>query len=315
MTAISLDQSFVRVLKTVHGPRTQDWLHRIDSLVPAIEKRFKVRVTGQVAKLSRNLVLWAETPGAAQVVIKCAPPGGELRAEATALRIYNGEGACQLLDHWPDSEALMIERLSPGAPLNTLRDDQQAIAAAAALLPSLWRPVPLRPTGARQGDFARTFRETRAAFSGGSCPIEPALIDRAEKTFAHLNRTMGPPRMIHGDLYFENILSSARRPWLAIDPRGTIGDPAFDAGILASDPSDSLIHAADPMKVLAKRLTLVPDLLGLSRERVAGYAFVQTVRIACTMVRDGHQGHAFYREMAKALGRLIFNEVPARPKA
>jgi streptomycin 6-kinase len=31
------------------------------------------------------------------------------------------------------------------------------------------------------------------------------------------------------DLHAENVLAAEREPWLAIDPKPCIGDPAFDA--------------------------------------------------------------------------------------
>ncbi len=35
-----------------------------------------------------------------------------------------------------------------------------------------------------------------------------------------------------GDLHHENILAAERAPWLAIDPKGVIGEPAYEMGAL-----------------------------------------------------------------------------------
>jgi streptomycin 6-kinase len=144
---------------------------------------------------------------------------------------------------------------------------------------------------------------------------KPGSIGSTRSSRAALNRTIGEPRSIHGDLHFNAILASDRRPWLAIDPRGTIGDPAFDAGMVVADPSDRITLAPRPMRALAQRLTFLPDLLGLSRERVAGYGFAQTVLIACAVPRDLGQGHEVARGMARALGRLIFKDMSPRTES
>ncbi|KJS51935.1 kinase, partial [Streptomyces rubellomurinus subsp. indigoferus] len=48
-------------------------------------------------------------------------------------------------------------------------------------------------------------------------------------------RVLGPRQpdtLVHGDLHARNILRSDREPWLAVDPKGYVGDPAYDAGTL-----------------------------------------------------------------------------------
>jgi streptomycin 6-kinase len=38
------------------------------------------------------------------------------------------------------------------------------------------------------------------------------------------------------DLHAGNVLATQREPWLVIDPKPFIGDPAFDAGCLRAAP-------------------------------------------------------------------------------
>ena len=43
--------------------------------------------------------------------------------------------------------------------------------------------------------------------------------------------------LLHGDLHHENIMHGPRG-WLAIDPKGVLGDPGFDAANMFYNPLD-----------------------------------------------------------------------------
>ncbi len=72
------------------------------------------------------------------------------------------------------------------------------------------------------------------------------------------------------DLHMENILAARREPWLAIDPKPHVGDPAYD-------PLQYMINCerliSDPVG-LAQRLA---DLLGLDLERLLLWLFARCV--------------------------------------
>ncbi|MEX0955733.1 MAG: aminoglycoside phosphotransferase family protein [Rhizobiaceae bacterium] len=61
-------------------------------------------------------------------------------------------------------------------------------------------------------------------------------------------------RPLHGDIHHENILLSPRG-WLAIDPKGLIGDPAYDAANMFHNPPHAP-ERTDPARILAMAETL-----------------------------------------------------------
>ena len=62
------------------------------------------------------------------------------------------------------------------------------------------------------------------------------LVEEAEALLAWLVPSQTGPVLLHGDLHHGNVLSARRRPWLAIDPKGVVGERAFDAGALLYNP-------------------------------------------------------------------------------
>jgi len=62
----------------------------------------------------------------------------------------------------------------------------------------------------------------------------------------------GARALRHVDLHFANVLAADREPWLAIDPKGLLGDPAFESVTVLwnrveeyGDRSDAVLRRLD----------------------------------------------------------------------
>jgi streptomycin 6-kinase len=114
------------------------------------------------------------------------------------------------------------------------KGDEAATLVAAELLsilisgPSRPAPPELQPLRARFADlFAKAGRDYAAR-------IASPYVEAAGLAGRLLDSAAGE-RPLHGDLHHDNILSGARG-WLVIDPKGVLGDPAFDAANLFYNP-------------------------------------------------------------------------------
>ena len=283
----------MRTVLETYGGEGGRWLDDIPQLVAACESRLGVRVTGVVPRLGYNLVLWAEADGGAPAVLKLSVREAESRAELDALTVYAGATAVRVLACWAERGALLLERAIPGTPLGDLEsDDRRAMEAVATIAHELWVDAPeLLPRAPRVEGWARGFERLRRRFAGGTGPLPAALVERAEALFRELLASAPPPVLLHGDLHYGNVLAAERRPWLAIDPKGVLGEPAFDAGYLLANPSRHLVAGpTPPRRVLADRVTPLPDALGLDRGRVVAYAFAQSMLSAWWSVEDHGAG-------------------------
>ena len=111
------------------------------------------------------------------------------------------------------------------------------------------------------------------------------LVERAEALFAELLVSQAEPVLLHGDLHHYNVLAAGRRPWLAIDPKGVVGELAYDTGALLRNPVE-LLRTARPGKTLERRRDRLCERLDLDRARVTGWGISQAVLAAYWSLED-----------------------------
>ena len=97
---------------------------------------------------------------------------------------------------------------------------------------------------------------------------------------------MADPVLLHGDLHHENILEAERESWLAIDPKGLVGEAAYETGALLRNQLSVVFEDSQPGRVMARRVDQLAEELGLDRTRVRGWGLAQAVLSAWWDVED-----------------------------
>lgn len=256
---------------------------RSPGIVSLCERRWKIAVGNPFPGPSHNWAAPACRADGAPVVLKISSPEGEgFEAEVEALRVFGGRGAVRLLEVAPELRAMLLERAEPGRPLSEARDEEEAVSAAVGVMKQLWRSSPARHPFATTSDWGRGFERMRRNFGGGTGPIPERHAARAETLFAELLESEAEPILLHGDLHHENVLDASatgRGPWLAIDPKGVVGEPAYETGALLRNPM-GLLDWPRANLILARRVRLLSEGLGFEPDRVLGWGFSQAVLAA-----------------------------------
>jgi streptomycin 6-kinase len=198
---------------------------------------------------------------------------------------------------------LLLERIKPGTPLSSLVDagnDEQATSIAAQVMRQLWRSVPPEHPFPSLARWTVGLERLRDHFDGGSGPFPPTLVDAAETLRAELIGSTTEQVLLHGDLHHYNILSAERKPWLALDPKGVVGDPAYEIGPLLYNPA-GLLATPQPGRVLARRIDQLAEELGFERARLVSWGLTQAVLSAWWSFED--HGHGW--ESAIACAELL----------
>ena len=262
---------FARRIERTHGDEGMAWLGRLPSLISECERRWSLSVGPPFAALNYSYTAPARDIHGAGVVLKLAVPDRFVAAEIDALRLFEGDGAARLVDGDESLGAMLIERLEPGALLLDVDDDREATSVAAGLMTRLRKPVPPRHRFHDIWEWMQGLQRLRSAFDGGTGPFPASLVERAE---AHLRNPSGEKAVLHGDLHHYNVLSAEREPWLAIDPKGIVGEPEYEA---AAFLRNNLLDRPEPGRVLSMRLDRIAEEAGLDRERMIGWGIADRV--------------------------------------
>jgi streptomycin 6-kinase len=303
-----IPERFVRTMIEMHGDAGQAWLDELPVRIAEYERHWAIQVAPPFANLSYNYVAPATRADGAKVILKLGMPHPELSSEIAALRLWDGHGCAQLIESDLDGGALLIERLLPGDILLDLTDDDEATRIAAQVMRALWCPAPPAPEDAvfpTTARWANGLRRLRAMYDGGTGPLPEDTVQRAEALFAELLASSGAPMLLHGDLHHENILAAERAPWLAIDPKGLIGEAAYEVGALMRNPLPRLLALSDVTATLARRFDILAEMLGFDRQRMIAWSFAQAILSAWWHVEDHGYGWEPTIALAERLAPLL----------
>lgn len=219
----------------------------------------------------------------------------EERRGAGVMAWWGGRGAARVLAR--DGDALLMERIAGGRSLSDLAraddagDDEATrllCAVAARLHDAEGRPPPpvdlpdlptwfraLAPGAARHGDRLPLLRAADA--------VARELLDDPRDVV-----------VLHGDLHHGNVLDAARggaghvgtggRGWLAIDPKGIVGERGFDHANLFRNPDPT--SAARPGR-LARQADVAAQAAGLDRDRLLRWVLALCGLSAAWHLEDG----------------------------
>jgi streptomycin 6-kinase len=183
------------------------------------------------------------------------------------LRWWDGQGAAKVLEH--ADGALLMERAEGPASLAEMasseRDDEasriicQVIAQLHAPTPAhAMRPVPdLVPLSL----WFRELEPTAEKHGGMKGGILPACAAISRELLASERDVV----VLHGDIHHGNILDFGARGWLAIDPKGLVGERGFDYANLFCNPEAAIAMAPGR---LVRQVDVVVEAAGLERQRL-----------------------------------------------
>jgi streptomycin 6-kinase len=164
--------------------------------------------------------------------------------------------------------ALLLERCRPGTDLTGLPEPEQDLVIAALLI-RLWQVPPgghpFRPLSSMCDAWADECEAKPAT-------ADPGLLREGLAVFRELPRTADRSVLLCTDLHAGNVLAAERQPWLVIDPKPYVGDPAYDVLQHILNCRERL-HA-DPRGLAAR----MAELAGLDPERVRLWLFARCVQ-------------------------------------
>lgn len=249
-------------------PERAAWLGRLPDLLRNLEHRWSLTLDDPFDgdEVSCSYVTPVACADGTPALLKTGMPHMEGEHEIHGLRFWNGDPTVRVLVADEDLGAMLLERCEPGTALRSLPEPEQDVVIS-GLLRRLWRAPsaqhPFRPLSALTEYWSN---ETLSYIEQWP---DRGLVREGLRLLTELPRTAPTELVLATDLHAGNVLRAERQPWLVIDPKPFVGDPAYDAtqhlfncpARLRSDPEGTIRSFA--------------DLLGVDHERVRLWTFAR----------------------------------------
>lgn len=287
---MDLPDDLKKTVMNVWGEEGQRWLADFPGVMAEVADGWGLKRIIPLANLSYHFVAEAETETGDQVILKLGVPDPELVSEAAVLRAYAGHCAVSLLEADLEKGALLLEKLSPGRMLNSLEENQKETKIAAKLMAEICIPVPEDSQFPSLTDWAKVFSRVLKDFQPEEAGLPIRLIEIAQDLVDQLTRSAADVCLLHGDLHHFNILEDATRGWTVIDPKGVVGDKGFQAARYFGNPVPEIFSRPDLEELTNQRADIFSRQLGIERERLLKWAFVDCIFAACWCIEDLEAG-------------------------
>ena len=217
------------------------------------------------------------------VVLKIVKKQGDEWHAGDVVAAFDGCGVVRAFERAPG--AMLLERLTPGTLLVRValdRSDDEATEILADVIQRM-SPSQIPPNCATVAGWSKGFARYVAS---GDAQIPAELVERASALYEELCVTQKTTRLLHGDLQHYNVLWDERRGWLAIDPKGVVGELEYEIGAILRNPIERAdLFASRP--IVERRLEHLARALNLNYARALAWTFAQAVLSAIWSVEDG----------------------------
>jgi len=213
----------------------------------------------------------------AQAMLKIAVLDEERRG-GLLMVWWNGKGAARVLAHTED--AILLERAERGPSLAyDARNgaDDEASRVMCAVLAQLH--TPRDPPSPALIPLTEWFRPL-----GPAAEIHGGILRVAAESAADLLAAPRDVVVLHGDMHHENVLKFGSRGWLAIDPKGLVGERGFDYANIFCNPDS---ETANMPGRLARQTRVVAEAAGLERSRLLAWILAWAGLSAAFGLEDG----------------------------
>ncbi|MFF6982141.1 aminoglycoside phosphotransferase family protein [Streptomyces sp. NPDC008343] len=289
---IDIPQELAASQQEYNGEAGRAFIAGLPDLTAAFLDRWDLTVGGRPMHGVSALVLPVTRRDGTRAVLKLQLLDEESEGEPVALRLWDGDGAVRLLDHDEATGTMLLERLDSSRMLAHQPDIHESVLVIARLLAhltSFTAPAGLR----RLGDIAQDMLEqTPGALERIPDPEARRVVADCAAAVREVVDEPGD-RLLHWDLHDENVLASARAPWLAIDPKPLAGDPGFELWPALANRFD-----ADDIRW---RFDAMTDVLGLDRARARAWTYGRLLQNSLWDIEDGRPLDEEQLEIARRL--------------
>ncbi|MCF6776064.1 phosphotransferase [Thiotrichales bacterium 19X7-9] len=260
--------TFKNNIINIYGQKGKTWLDLLPDRIQQIKDQYHLTKPQPIENLSFNYILKGFQNGQA-IILKIAIDEKSLENEADALEAFQGFYTPKI--YAKEKDFLILTQAIPGDTLKNHFPNKEidSIEIFCGVLNALHQ-VKLP----NNHSFQSIEKWLVALDKDYDIPLK--YLSKARILYKELLKTQAKEILLHGDLHHDNIIKH-QNDWMMIDPKGIIGEPAFDVCAFIRNPIPDLLEQNNPKAIIDQRIVHCARLLNLSEDRINKWFFVEAV--------------------------------------
>ncbi len=278
----------------IYGEKGKEWLINLPELVKNSVLEFELTNLQPATNLSYNYILSAMQNNK-HVILKFSFDKESLKKEADALNAFRDCGAVKLLAQKEDR--LLLERIMPGTTLRSYFPEREieALEIICEVINKLHRAeIPQNHNFCYLKDMLRVLDDKHK--------INDRLLEKGRFYRDELLASRAADILLHGDLHHDNILKNSN-DWVFIDPKGVIGEPAYEICGFIRNPMPELLKEKYALNIIQKRIEVFSDRMNIDLKRIQAWCFVGSLLSLIWAIEDGIDTK-YFEEVTKIFDKL-----------
>lgn len=264
---------------SIYGYQGRVWLRSLSNIRQKYANDWGLSGLKPVENLTYNYVL-SGFQGEQPIILKLSLDEQGIQREALALKAFEGRGAVRILAY--EQGALLLERAVPGDSLKSLfpLKDHEAVEIVCKVIQKLHQSsLPEEGLFPHVKDWLNTLDK--------DWDIPHRYLQKARELREFLLATSADFVLLHGDLHHDNVIRNGD-DWLVIDPKGVIGEPAFEVAVFIRNPvQPDLLDHSEAISIISHRIVQFSQTLGMDKNRLLQWCFVESVLSWSWNLEDG----------------------------
>lgn len=269
-------------IENIFREKGKHWLATLPVIISELKVYWELKQVTPFDNMTFNYVAKAMTHSNQPVVLKIACDEKSIIDEMHALQYFDGNGSIRFISHHAKYNALLLQQAIPGITLKTLYPSQMEYVMN-CYVDTMKK---LHNKSLSNKNNYRHIRDWLSAIdhlSKDACPAH--LIKKAITLKNELLSSMANEIFLHGDLHHDNILKNEDE-WLAIDPKGILGEPEFEIAAFDFMYVNELSEKENVKNILAARVEQLAQKAKLNAKRIQDWIFVRLILMAAWHVED-----------------------------
>lgn len=290
--------SLIKKLKdniiNMHGEEGSLWIKGLPNFIDEIVTKYNIVDLSPVNNMTFNYVASGNIDNV-PIILKYGMDKASLKKESTCIKAFSDHGGVR---HFIEDDNLIImEKAMPGSTLKYCfpNDDDQAIKIMCDLIHKLHTAsIPKENSFYYLKDLFQVFDEPNT--------LSSEILSKSQGLREKLLSNNHQQVLLHGDLHHDNILKNGN-DYVAIDPKGFIGEPLFDVAAFIINPMPDLIKNINVKNIIINRISLCASLLDVSKQDISDWVYIKSVICLLWSQQDNLDG-SYFEKIVKLLGGL-----------